>query len=241
MRIGDKPALRYGDHVLVVVPDPDLLELLVSPLEAAGYRVLTAATGTAALGLLGSHHIDLIIADAAIPDVDELARGRRIAPADRPPVLCLTTCDHLDRLLPELGLGIEDYVTKPCRITEVLARAHVLLRGRGTGRREGVVCHGELLLDDLACRAWRGRRPLDLTAAEYRLLRHLLLHAGQVLSKEQLARQLWGEFRGDNAIERLVSRLRHKVDRDGPPLIHTRRGFGYCLGGPVSELSPASL
>jgi len=227
---GDKAALRYGEHVLLVVPDADLLNLLVTPLEMAGYWVMTAVTGAAGLALLRTHHFDLIIADAALPDVDDLARDRRLVPADRPPVLCLTTCDHLDRLLPELGLGIEDYVTKPCRITEVLARAHVLLRGRNHGRREGVVCHGELLLDDMVCQAWRGRRPLDLTAAEYRLLRHLLVHAGQVLSKEQLARQLWGEFRGDNAIERLVSRLRQKVDRDEPALIHTRRGFGYWLG-----------
>ena len=227
---GDKAALRYGEHVLVVVPDADLLDLLVTPLETAGYWVMTAVTGTAGMALLGTHHFDLIIADAALPDVDEIARGRRPSPADRPPVLCLTTCDHLDRLLPELGLGIEDYVTKPCRITEVLARAHVLLRGRSPARREGAVCHGDLLLDDMVCQAWRGRRPLDLTAAEYRLLRHLLVHAGQVLSKEQLAWQLWGEFRGDNAIERLVSRLRQKVDRDEPALIHTRRGFGYWLG-----------
>ncbi|MFI7540446.1 response regulator transcription factor [Actinoplanes sp. NPDC049599] len=229
-----------GDHVLVVVPDPDLLELLVTPLRMAGYQVCTAATGGAALALLRSRPVDLVIADVAIPDVNELARGSRLAPADRPPVLCLTSCEHLDRLLPELGLGIEDYVTKPCRITEVLARAQVLLRERRPGRRDGVRCHGDLILDNQVCRAWRDRRSLDLTAAEYRLLRHLLVNAGQVFSKEQLARQLWGEHRGGNAIERLVSRLRQKVDRGEPPLIHTRRGFGYVLGR-VPERHPQRM
>ncbi|WP_307531113.1 winged helix-turn-helix domain-containing protein [Streptomyces umbrinus] len=76
----------------------------------------------------------------------------------------------------------------------------------------------------------RGRRALDLTPAEYRLLRHLLVNAERVLSKEQICRHVWGETRAGNAIEKLVSRLRHKVDQEQPPLIHTRRGFGYRLG-----------
>ncbi|MGI3201408.1 winged helix-turn-helix domain-containing protein [Streptomyces sp. GLT-R25] len=73
-------------------------------------------------------------------------------------------------------------------------------------------------------------RALDLTPAEYRLLRHLLVNAERVLSKEQICRHVWGETRAGNAIEKLVSRLRHKVDQEQPPLIHTRRGFGYRLG-----------
>jgi DNA-binding response OmpR family regulator len=90
--------------------------------------------------------------------------------------------------------------------------------------------YDDLALDDASCRARRGRRALDLTPAEYRLLRHLLDNAERVLSKEQIGRYVWGEGRADNAIEKLVSRLRRKVDREEPPLIHTRRGFGYWLG-----------
>ena len=88
----------------------------------------------------------------------------------------------------------------------------------------------DLALDDVTCQARRGARPLDLTPAEYRLLRHLLVNPGCVLSKEQISRHVWGEFRAGNAIEKLVSRLRHKVDQEEPALIHTRRGFGYWLG-----------
>ena len=73
---------------------------------------------------------------------------------------------------------------------------------------------------------------LDLTPAEYRLLRHLTVNAEHVLSKEQISRHVWGEVRGDNAIEQLVSRLRRKVDHRRPALIRTRRGFGYWLGRP---------
>lgn len=143
-------------------------------------------------------------------------------------MLFLTTYQTLGRLVPELGAGREDYVTKPFRIAEVLARAEVLLRDRGP-EREGP-SYGDLVLDDDTCQAWRGQREIDLTPAEYRLLRHLLVNAERVLSKEQICRHVWGEGRADNAIEKLVSRLRHKVDREGPALIHTRRGFGYWLG-----------
>ncbi|MGF0174615.1 response regulator transcription factor [Streptomyces sp. Marseille-Q5077] len=153
-------------------------------------------------------------------------------PPAPPPLLFLTTCDSLHRLVPELGLGEKDYVTKPLRIAEVLARVDVLLRRRRPERQAVLPRYGDLVLDDAACRARRGPRSLDLTPAEYRLLRHLLVNAGCVLSKEQISRHVWGDFRANEAIEKLVSRLRRKVDGDPgePALIHTRRGFGYWLG-----------
>ncbi|MFD0524485.1 response regulator transcription factor [Paractinoplanes durhamensis] len=131
--------------------------------------------------------------------------------------------------MPVLGTRIEDYITKPCRSAELLARVQVLVRNRAAAGRADVLRHGDLLLDDVVCRAWRADRMLGVTPAEYRLLRHLLRNADRVLSKEQLAWHLWGESRDVNAIERMVSRLRQKVDRTPPALIHTHRGFGYRL------------
>lgn len=229
----EKPSPPRGDgqHVLVVVGDPGDAELLTTTLELAGYRVGTADSGAEGMARLTRQRFDLVVLDATLPDLPDLARGRRMAPADRPPLLFLASCDSLHRLLPELGLGEEDYVIKPVRVAEVLARAQVLLRRRCPGPRAGMPGYGDLVLDDTTCRARRGSRPLDLTPAEYRLLRHLLANAGRVLSKEQISRHVWGEFRGHQAIEKLVSRLRHKVDEEGPALIHTRRGFGYWLGG----------
>lgn len=217
-------------RLLVVVPDPDLCGALSARLSLAGYAVMSAATGGAAVGLLDTCPIDLIVVDTEIPDLDDLARNRP-ALAERPAVLCVTPCEELDRLVPELGKDVEDYVTKPCRVTELLARVEVLLRARSAAR-EPVLRYGDLLLDEVVYQAWRRERALDVTPAEYRLLRHLLVNAGRVLSKEQLAWQVWNESRGVNAIERLVSRLRQKVNEAGPPLIHTRRGFGYWLGAP---------
>ncbi|WP_405876141.1 MULTISPECIES: response regulator transcription factor [unclassified Streptomyces] len=231
--ISEKPALARGagQHVLIVAGEPELAELLSTTLELAGYRISLAGTGAEALARAMERRYDLVVFDATLPDVPTLGRERRPPPAHRPPILFLTAYDSLGRLLPELGLGQKDYVTKPFRVAEVLARMQVLLRGSNLGsRRDSALGYCDLVLDDARCQARRGTRALDLTPAEYRLLRHLLVNAHRVLSKEQIGRYVWGDFRGDNAIEQLVSRLRRKVDRDAPVLIHTRRGFGYWLG-----------
>jgi two-component system OmpR family response regulator len=227
---GTRPPRGDGQHLLVVVDDPRDTELLATTLELAGYRVGTAGTGAEGMARLARHRFDLVVWDTGLPDLRALARDRRTAPADRPPLLFLASCDALQSLLPELGPGREDYVTKPVRIPEVLARVQVLLRGRRPAAPTGMPCYGDLVLDDTTCRARRGPRPLDLTPAEYRLLGHLLANAEHVLSKEQICRHVWGEYRADQAIEKLVSRLRRKVDQEDPALIHTRRGFGYWLG-----------
>lgn len=230
--VSEKPAPARGDgqSVLVVADDPGILELLWTTLELAGYEVGTADSGAGALARFAEHRFDLVVLDTTLPDLNGLTAYPRVPASERPPVLFLTACESLDNLVSGLGLGAADYVTKPLRITEVLARAQVLLRGRSPVRRERSPRYGDLVLDDATCRARRGQRPIDLTPAEYRLLRHLLVNAERVLSKEQICRHVWGESRAGNAIEKLLSRLRHKVDQEEPPLIHTRRGFGYWLG-----------
>ncbi|KUO05664.1 response regulator transcription factor [Streptomyces caeruleatus] len=239
----DRPALARGagQHVLIVAGEPDLAELLSTTLELAGYRISLSATGVDALTRVAAGRFDLVVFDTDVPDMPLFSREHRPTLPYRPPVLLLSGYDSLHRLVPELGPGERDYVTKPFRVAEVLARIQVLLRGTRTGPPRGnPLRYADLVLDDTVCRARRGTRPLDLTPAEYRLLRQLLVNAHRVLSKEQIGRYVWGDHRGDNAIEQLVSRLRRKVDRDDggrgapevPALIHTRRGFGYWLGRP---------
>jgi two-component system, OmpR family, response regulator len=215
--------------VLVVADDRELIGTQAAALQVAGLQVAVAGTGAEALVRIAERPFDLVIVDVAVRGVDRLRRGHPDA-GDRPPVLFLAGCDALDGILPDVAPGRADYVTKPCRTVEVIARARVLLRGRNPGRAGGALSYGDLVLDDAVCQVRRGQRTLDLTPGEYRLLRQLLVNPGTVLSKERIARYVWGEFRGDNAIERLVSRLRHKVDFEGPALLHTRRGFGYRLG-----------
>lgn len=235
----EKPALARGagGRVLVVVREPGLAELLSTTPELAGYRISLADSGADASVRVARHRFDLVVLDGELPDVADLGRQRPAALAHRPPVLVLTLCGPLSGLLPELGPGERDYVTKPFRVAEVLARIHVLLRASAPDppRADGLG-YGDLVLGDARCRARRGVRALDLTPAEYRMLRHLLVNAHRVLSKEQIGRSVWGDFRGGNAVEQLVSRLRRKVDREAPALIHTRRGFGYWPGRVDADL-----
>ena len=231
------PPRGNGQRVLIGASDPADSELLATTLGLAGYRYVTAVDGAELMAHYVHWVFDLVIVDSALPDLERLGRGRRVSSADRPPVLLLTAHESLPKLVNQLGIDVSDYVTKPIRIGELLARANVLLRGRERGESERVQRgsrsgYGDLVLDDATCLARRGQVVLRLTPAEYRLLRHMLVNAGRVLSKEQISRHVWGEVRGDNAIEQLVSRLRRKVDHRAPALIRTRRGFGYCLGRP---------
>ena len=225
-----------GQHILIGAQDPGESELLATTLDLAGYRYVTVADGVELMARFALYPFDLVILDVALPSLEEIRRSRRMPLPDRPPVLFLTAHESLPDVVERLGMGDSDYVTKPIRIAEVLARTKVLLRSR-EGDREPVQ-HGsrphyaDLVLDDATCLARRGQVVLNLTPAEYRLLRHLIVNAERVLSKEQISRHVWGEVRGDNAIEQLVSRLRRKVDHRQPELIRTRRGFGYWLGRP---------
>ncbi|MDW4904103.1 response regulator transcription factor [Streptomyces sp. ADMS] len=149
---------------------------------------------------LGDFRFDLVVLDLTLPDLNEPARRHRVV-GERPAVLFLAPADSMDMLLSVMGRAGQDYVTTPFRISEVLVRVQVLLRGWSPARQKGVMSYGDLALDDAICEARCGARPLDLTPAEYRLLRHLLVNSGKVLSKEQIARHVWGEYRGGNAID----------------------------------------
>lgn len=218
-----------GELILVVARDPEVVDVLCPTLELAGYRVDITDTGEAAIDRMKHGGLDLVLVDTTLPDLSEIPRRRR--GVGGPPVLFIVSGDFLDTVLPEVGLSGEDYIAEPVRVPELLARVWLLIRGRSTVGSEPLLRYGDLILNETSCRAHRGERELDLTPAEYRLLRYLLVNSGRVLSKEHIADHLWGELRGDNAIERLVSRLRRKVDEDGPHLIRTHRGFGYALQG----------
>ncbi|MEU6357614.1 response regulator transcription factor [Streptomyces sp. NPDC047072] len=222
---------RRGRDVLIVAGETGETDLLTTTLQLAGYRVAeTVGSGAEGIERITRGHFDLVVWDAMLPDLREVARGPRPISADLPPVLFLITCDYLHTLLPVFGRRREDYVTKPVRATELLARAEILLRKPGTGGDEAVAAYDDLVLDDTTRQVRRGTRPLGLTPAEYRLLRHLLANAERVVSKEQISQNVWGDFRSSETIDRLVSRLRQKVNGEGAPLIHTSRGFGYWLG-----------
>ncbi|MFE7271732.1 response regulator transcription factor [Streptomyces sp. NPDC057623] len=232
------PAIAAAPHVLLVLGDPRTSEPLATMLELAGYRIVTVDRATEATARLTERRFDLVILDVTLPDTDALRHSRRLLAVDRPAVLLLTGSGEFLGSLPGGGPGGADGQGGGAsgRVAEVLARARQLVRSAEPAGWDGALRYGDLVLDHATRRARRGERTIELTPAEYRLLRCLLVNAERVLSKEQIGRHVWDDPPTDGAIERLVSRLRHKVNgeqrdqREQTALIHNRRGFGYWLG-----------
>lgn len=228
------PSTEAVPDVLLVVGDPRTSEPLSTMLELAGYRTVAVDRATEATDRLSERRFDLVILDVTLPDTDALRHSRRLLAPDRPAVLLLTGRGEFLGSLPGGGPGGADGQGggSPGRVAEVLARARQLVRSGEPAGWDGALRYDDLVLDDATRRAQRGERTIELTPAEYRLLRCLLVNAERVLSKEQIGRHVWDDPPTDSAIERLVSRLRRKVngEREQSALIHNRRGFGYWLG-----------
>jgi two-component system OmpR family response regulator len=224
-----------GPRILVVDDDGRIRELLESTLRFAGFEVAVAATGRECLDAVVERAPDLILLDVMLPDLDgfELVRLLR-SRGDRVPVVFLTARDAVDDRIAGLGLGGDDYVTKPFDVGEVVARLEAVLRRTrrdGPGTDDDTLRVGDLELDVSAHRVCRGGREVELSPTEYRLLHYLMVNAGRVVSKAQILDHVWQyDFGGDGAVvEKFISTLRRKVDTSRPVLIHTVRGFGYTI------------
>lgn len=227
-------------HVLVVDDEEPVRALLSSTLRFAGHEVSEASDAIEALGVLGRQTSgalpDLVVLDIMMPGLDgfellTVLRQRSI----EVPVLFLTARGDVPDRVRGLRLGADDYVTKPFSVAEVSARVDALLRRARTGgtEQDEVLRLDDLVLDPVAHLVTRAGQPVELSPTEYRLLEHLLNNAGRVLSKSQLLEHVWGYDFGDtNVVERFISNLRRKLDRDGTSLIQTVRGFGYSARAP---------
>jgi two-component system, OmpR family, response regulator len=219
-----------GQHLLVVDDEPGITELLSTALDLAGYRVSTVRTGRAALAAVEQDRPDMVILDVMLPDMDGFTVCKRLSERGlSTPVLFLTARSSIEDTVTGLRIGGDDYVTKPFHVLELLARVHALLRRTGRTPDEQVLRCADLTLDETKFEATRSAEPLDLTPTEYKLLRYLMLNPGQVMTKEQILQHVWQHDFSEGVVEKLVSRLRHKVDAGRRPLIHTVRGFGYRI------------
>src|SRR5258708_27109188 len=221
-------------RVLVVEDEAKIARALHEGLVAAQYDVVVAATGEDGFYQATTEPFDLIVLDVMLPGRDGFQilgslRQRGI----RTPVLVLTARDSIDDRVVGLDAGADDYLVKPFVFPELLARLRALLRrGRSADAMRLTVADLEL---DIATRSvQRGKVVLDLTLREFEVIEYLLRHAGQLVSREMLARDVWKEpGRGtslDNVMDVLIARVRKKVDADSPvKLIHTVRGVGFIL------------
>jgi two-component system OmpR family response regulator len=230
---GHEPEAR----LLVVDDEPNIVELLATSLRFAGFEVVTATTGSAAVTAVERYRPDLVVLDVMLPDVDGFVVLRRLrAGRDHLPVLFLTARDANDDKVTGLTLGGDDYVTKPFSLEEVVARIRAVLRRTQAGRdgRTPRLTVADLELDEDSHQVWRGEREVQLSPTEFNLLRYLMTNAGRVVSKAQILDHVWNyDFDGDaNIVESYVSYLRRKLDDGAEPLIHTVRGVGYVLRAP---------
>lgn len=222
-------------HILVVEDELKVARFLDRGLREEGYTVDVANDGAegAAKALGGGH--DLIIMDVLMPVRDGFSvlrelRGEGIST----PVLMLTARDGVADRVQGLDLGADDYLIKPFAFAELLARARALLR-RGEGQAPVVLQAADLQMDLRTRRVTRAGSPVPLSTKEFAVLTHLLKRAGQVVTRAQLAEEVWYDLRGtpSNLIEVTVYHLREKIDRGfTPSLIHTVRGVGYVLKKP---------
>jgi two-component system OmpR family response regulator len=226
-----------GVRILVVDDEDSITDLLATALRYERFEVEVAHTGRQALRAVGSFRPDLIVLDVMLPDWDGFEVTKRLADQrERVPVLFLTARDATADRVRGLTLGGDDYVTKPFSLEELIARIRsILRRTRESEDRSGKLVFADLEMDDDTHQVWRAGRSIDLTATEYNLLRFLLANAPRVLTKPQILDRVWNyDFGGDgNVVETYISYLRKKIDRLGPPLLHTVRGVGYCLRLPA--------
>jgi two-component system, OmpR family, response regulator len=217
-------------RILVIEDEARIQAFLARGLEAEGYTVVAAGDGREGLELATSGRWDLVVLDLLLPGLNGLQVLRelhRLQPDV--PVVILSARTDLQTKLRGFDLGASDYVPKPFSLDELLARIRVRLRGNAPFGDEHVLRAGRLVLDVARRRARVGDRETDLSDREFRLLHHLLLHAGEVISRERLLAEVWGyDFDpGSNVVDVCVRRLRQKLGPDA--LIETVRHAGYRL------------
>jgi two-component system, OmpR family, response regulator MprA len=223
-------------QVLVVEDDERILQVIQRGLIFEGYRVATALNGFDGLAKARENPPDVVILDWMLPKVDNaemdgLEVCRRLRAAGPVPILMLTAKDSVENRVQGLDAGADDYLVKPFSFDELFARLRALLRRAAPAQPE-TLKFADLTLHTGTHQAFRGERPIELTAKEYELLELFMHHPRQVLTREVIFDRVWNyDFGGDsNIIEVYMRYLRQKTEAGGEPrLLHTVRSVGYVL------------
>jgi DNA-binding response OmpR family regulator len=215
-------------RILIAEDEPRIASFVEKGLRANGFATTVVGTGGEALALARAGEADLLVLDLGLPDLDGLDVLKELRRFDRSlPVLILTARDSVHDTVAGLEGGADDYVTKPFRFEELLARIRVRLRG-DRAPEETVLRAGDATLDLRTRRAHAGGSTVELSAREFALAEVLFRHPGQVLSRQQLLSHVWGyDFEpGSNVVDVYVGYLRRKL---GKERIASVRGMGYRL------------
>jgi len=222
-------------RVLVVDDDPPSLKMTAFLLRDDGYTVLTAEDGRQALSIIDSEPPDLIVLDVMMPHIDGLEVCRRVRQHLNVPIIILSAKGETSDRVLGLDLGADDYLAKPFEPSELLARVKALMRRAesfSAPARQEKLSVGDVTLDAVTNRVTiKGRRPIDLTPIEFRLLYALMRNAGRTLTHDMLLNTVWGyDYAGEsNQVAVYIRRLRTKLEGnpDQPQRLTTVRGMGY--------------
>src|SRR5262244_531845 len=217
-------------RILVVEDEASLAKQLTSSITEAGYAVDHAADGEGADFLAQTEQYDAVVLDLGLPKVDGLTLLRRWRESGNAvPVLVLTARGSWHEKVQGIDSGADDYVSKPFRVEEVLARLRALIR-RATGQVTPELRCGAVALDPRAAKVTLDGAPVKLTSHEFRVLLYLMHHRGRVVSQSELTEHIYAQNadRDSNTVEMFIARLRRKL---GASLIETVRGLGYRMEG----------
>ena len=217
--------------ILIVEDEPALMRGLKDTFSSKGFHVLSAADGQAGLDAAYSQNPDLILLDIMLPKINgyEICRALRQRGLEMP-ILMLTAKGQEEDIVLGLNLGADDYVTKPFRISELVARVNAFLR-RSKSRGASIYQFGPFKLDLTAHKLFRQGNEVELTAKEFRLLAHLASRSGCALTRDDILDAVWGRsvIVTPRSIDRCVATLRAKIEPDPhrPVFIQTIRDIGY--------------
>jgi two-component system OmpR family response regulator len=218
-------------RILIVEDEPALSQQLAHAIGEAGYAVDSATDGERADFLVRTESYDAVLLDLGLPRIDGLTllRGWRVSGV-AVPVLVLTARGSWHERVEGIDGGADDYLPKPFRMEEVLARLRALIR-RSSGQLQPSIRCGDVTLDPRLARVTRDGVPVKLTSHEYRVLSYLMHHRDRVVSQGELTEHIYAQDfdRESNTVEVFVARLRRKL---GSSLIETVRGLGYRLNRP---------
>lgn len=219
-------------RLLVVEDDPAIAQPLVRSLERQGYEVTAVLGGRAAIDAVAAGGVDLVLLDLSLPDLDglDVCRQLRERAADVPIVILTARAEEVD-VVVGLDAGADDYVTKPFRLAELMARVRARLRLAPSEEPAEMLAAQDVRLDLAAHRAYRGSAEIELTPKEFELLGVLVSEAGRVVPRRRLLHDIWHtDWHGSTrTIDMHVSALRRKLGDDpaSPRLITTVRGVGF--------------
>ncbi|WP_168455184.1 response regulator transcription factor [Bacillus cereus] len=224
-------------NILIVDDDKDIIDLLKLFLEMENFFVVEASNGEVALKCLEENHIDLAIVDIMMPKMDGYQLIKKIRETLQFPILILSAkSQEVDKIIG-LGIGADDFITKPYSALEIIARVQAHLRrsyefnDKAVKGKEKQIHMGDLVLDHHSCTLYKSSETITLSATEYKILTLFMEEPGRIFTKKQIFESVWSDYycADDNTIMVHISRLREKLEDSpkNPVYIKTIRGLGY--------------